>query len=166
MSHFSQQNKREFKELVVIFLAIILLSSSLFSAIPAFAGVTFDVERKNLSNDAANSKVPEITANATNVYVVWYDGSFDIRFTNSTDSGVTFDSSVDLGDTNTGGTVATTPNPQILQTDNNNIFVVWHDGTAIKFINSTNNGDTFNTEINLGDIGSATKASKPKITNS
>ena len=39
--HFNRQDKGEFKELVVIFVTVILLSSSLLPVIPAFAGVSF-----------------------------------------------------------------------------------------------------------------------------
>ena len=64
MGCLSQQDKSEFKELAVLFIAIILLSSSLFSMVPAFAGVSFGTVT-TLNQTAANSQNPQVAANSS-----------------------------------------------------------------------------------------------------
>jgi len=153
-------NKLQLKRLLLI--SIIIIGAS----IPAvYAGVTFDIERKNLSLNNGDEQTPEITAAGNSVYVVWFnDTSNKLQFTNSTDSGTTFGSAIDLG-TLTTSSVDSNPKIVVKEGSPNKIFVVWVDGTNIKIINSTDNGDTFNAEIDIGDTGGAT-GGFPKIANS
>jgi len=156
-------NKLQFKRLLLI--SIIIIGAS----IPAvYAGVTFDIERKNLSQSTDNEQIPDITTAGDSVYVVWFnDTSNKLQFVNSTDKGASFDSAIDLGDL-ASNAVALKPQIVVKEGDTesqNKIFVVWVDGTDIKIINSTNNGDSFNAEIDIGNTG-ATFGGFPKIVNS
>jgi len=119
----------------------------------------------NLSSDAGNSKQPDIYALGSKVYVIWYDSTNnEIRFANSTDSGANFDDDEKVGDTNTGGTAATFPHPQVTA-DGTNVFAVWHDDGDIRFSKSTNNGDSFPAGTDIGD-STNTKNAQLRITNS
>ena len=61
-------------------------------------GVTFG-STINLSNNAGQSLSPVVAASGNNVYVVWHDdtpGNFEILYRRSTDSGATFDDTINL----------------------------------------------------------------------
>jgi len=162
-------NKLQLKHFLIISIIVTVVS------IPAvYAGVTFDIERKNLSQDTSNEKIPEITAAGNSVYVVWFNStSSKLQFTNSTDKGVTFDSPIDLGSLTSSTNNSHDPQIVVKEGDTepeNKLFVVWVDGTNIKIRNSTNNGDTFNAEIDIGDVDETSSSTNvggfPKIANS
>ena len=148
--HFSQQDKSEFKELVVIFVAIILLSSSLLPAIPAFAGVSFGtVVILNATN--ADNTNPQLAANSSSgVYVVWHDAT-NINFTSSNNNGTSF-SVTGSDDGDVTGSTNEGPDPRIASNSTDGVYVVWQDGTDIRFSASSNGGTSFNT-ANAIDIG-------------
>jgi len=118
------------------------------SFIKSTSGDTFDT-RKNLSNSIATSANPEIASSGSNVYVVWKEGT-DIFFANSTDSGATFSTPVDLGDT--GG--ASSPNPEI-SVDGTNVYVVWSQLVSgkgdVSFVKSSDSGTSFGAVVNLSN---------------
>jgi len=151
------------RRLAVFFLiATLLFSTITFTQVNA--GTTLSAI-DNLSADAANSKQPDIYALGSKVYVIWYDSTNnEIRFTNSTDSGATFADDEKVGDTDTGGTAATFPHPQVTA-DGTNVFAVWHDDGDIRFSKSTDNGDTFPAGTDIGDSTNS-KNAQLRITNS
>jgi len=119
--HFSEQDKSEFKELVVIFLAVTLLSSSFFSAVPAFAGVSFGTVTVLNSTDA-DSANPQIAANSSSgVYVVWHDNT-KLNYSSSANNGSSFAiSDVNIGVTTTADKV----DPEVAANSTDGVYVVW-----------------------------------------
>ncbi|MGH9922514.1 MAG: sialidase family protein [Nitrososphaerales archaeon] len=115
------------------------------------AGVSFPLTgASNLSNTPGYSINPEIAVSGSNLYVVWEDdslGNFDIFFTRSADTGISFDSTINLS--NTLGISAA---PQIA-VSGNNVYVVWSDDTpensGIFFTKSNNGGASFDKPVNL-----------------
>jgi hypothetical protein len=86
-------------------------------------GDDFD-KTKNLSNNAGDSRVPQIAASGRNVYVVWEDntpGNSDIFFRDSNDGGDDFDKTKNLS--NNGDESL---DPQI-ETSRDKVYVVWRD---------------------------------------
>src|SRR5215204_1853133 len=107
----------------------------------------------SLSNNTSNSFGPDIFSNGKNVYVVWTDtisgSSNDILFTSSKDNGQTFNTSINLSNNNGSSTI-----PQ-LSSSGTNVYVTWMD-TSLGNIEifsafSIDNGQTFNTSINLSN---------------
>lgn len=135
--------------ILILVLALVIPLPSTYAA--SFSSV------KNLSNDGNASELPEVFASGNNVYVVWFDDtSNEIRFTNSTDAGVNFWAHEKIGDTATGGTEATKPSPQVVA-NGDNVYIAWQDNAQIKFVRSTNNGNTFGTVQVIG-VASATSS--------
>jgi hypothetical protein len=107
----------------------------------------------SLSNNTSNSFGPDIFSNGKNVYVVWTDtisgSSNDILFTSSKDNGQSFNTSINLSNNNGSSTI-----PQ-LSSSGTNVYVTWMD-TSLGNIEifsafSIDNGQTFNTSINLSN---------------
>ncbi len=144
-----------------IFIILFIISTLSFPI--AFAGTTFS-SIQNLSNDAANSREPAIFSLGDKSYITWYDSNNDIRFTNTTNTGTIFFPDIDIGDTNTGGTAASKPDPQITS-DGTNVFIAWHDNGDIRFSRSTDNGQTFPSVSDIGD-STSTKDAQVHLTNS
>jgi hypothetical protein len=120
----------------------------------------------SLSNNTSNSFGPDIFSNGKNVYVVWTDtisgSSNDILFTSSKDNGQTFNTSINLSNNNGSSTI-----PQ-LSSSGTNVYVTWMD-TSLGNIEifsafSIDNGQTFNTSINLSNSPGLSQL--PQITSS
>jgi hypothetical protein len=78
---------------------------------------------------ANNSVYPQITCSGSNVYAVWYDyrnGSYDIYFNHSSDSGATWQSSDIRLDTGDAAGASNSYSPQIAYSGNN-VYAVWYD---------------------------------------
>lgn len=110
-------------------------------------------EPVNVSKSMGKSDLPQLSALKNNIYIIWRDnstGNDDIYFTKSSDSGLSFDDSVNLS--NNSGTSAF-PRVAIV---GNNVYATWYDYTPgqsdIFFAKSSDNGDSFKT-INLSDNG-------------
>jgi hypothetical protein len=112
----------------------------------------------NLSNNAGFSVNPSIAASGNNVYVVWRDevsANAEIFYRSSTDSGISFGSTVNLSNN-----VGFSDMPAIAAAENN-VYLVWADGIAavvndIIYRTSTDGGTTFepessNLSTNTGD---------------
>lgn len=115
---------------------------------------TIGIDKTNLSNNQGNSTNPNIAIDGTDVYVVWEDNqssgttkNYDILFRHSSNSGSSFDSQVNVSNTNG---VSTTP---IVSASGNNVDIVWRDNTItngdILFRTSPDKGSTFGGLINL-----------------
>jgi len=132
-------------------------------------GVTFDSDSGvgfNLSNDGNDSSIPQITASANNVHVVWYgdtgSSTSTISIRSSTNSASSFDP-VKVLDTLATGLSSTLDIDVAASGDN--VFVVWEDGNEIMFINSTDAGATFDSggPFNLSNSGSGTTSEHPRV---
>jgi len=117
-------------------------------------GKTFG-STKNLSNNAGESRSPQIAASGNNVYVVWVDrtsgNSADILFKRSTDGGKTFGSTKNLS--NNAGFSSQAE----IAASGNNVYVVWVDSgpgnfnVDVFFKRSTDRGDDFDRTKNLSN---------------
>jgi len=105
--------------------------------------------KEDLSASTVSSFLPNIAVSGSNVYVVWEERltgtDRDIFFMNSTDDGVTFDSS---GPFNLSNDAIKSGIPQIDATGNN-VHVVWYGDTGsststISIRSSTNGASSFN----------------------
>jgi len=121
----------------------------------------------NLSNTTLGfSRQPRMATSGTNIVVVWNDdevGNEEIYFSQSTDSGLTFNGSLDPNvpgpPINLSNNAGLSQIPKIAMSGSN-LFVVWQDFTPgnddIFYTHSTDGGVTFNggypgTPINLSD---------------
>jgi len=143
------------ENILVTILSFILLSSS-FSLHEVYSdGFNFE-DISNLSDaDSGFSAFPQIAAVGSNVYAVWQDntpGMFDIFFSRSTNSGESFDSSINLSDSD-----VISENPQIAAVGSN-VYVVWQeesdDGADIFFSVSINDGENFSEPVSISTIDS------------
>jgi hypothetical protein len=119
------------------------------------------------SSTGSTEQTPQITASGNKAYVVWQgnDGDNEIFFRNSTNSGgITFRAPpINLS---SDTTPSLTPQTAI-SSGGTNVFVVWRDDTADDTIflrNSTDNGVSFNTKINLSTAATGTTETTPQIT--
>jgi uncharacterized repeat protein (TIGR01451 family) len=117
----------------------------------------------NISNNARFSERPSITADGTNLYVTWHDGSFgfpEILFSKSTDGGATWSSPVNIS--NNGG-FSEFPS---ITTVGTNLYVTWGDSSfgnvEILFSKSTDGGTTWSSPVNISNNGGFSNA--PSIT--
>jgi hypothetical protein len=114
--------------------------------------------KKNLSNDAGNSRYLQIAVSGSNVYVVWSDNTtrnFVVYLRLSNDNGAKFIAKKNLSKKD-GNSLT----PQIA-VSGSNVYVVWmSSGDGIYFIKSTNNGTTFVSAINLDKDA---RSADPKI---
>lgn len=115
-----------------------------------------------LSTSGGNNEVePQIGANSdgSKVFVTWAEnGSNDIKFKRSTDSGVTF-AAVQTIDS------AGTDNSPKLDSLGNNVYIVWQDTSVggagdIFFTSSSDGGATFANKQNLSNDGTLSKSSQ------
>ncbi len=121
------------------------------------SGTTFPNPSENLSNSPANSVSPQFVASSTgDVYVVWQES--DIFFTNSSDNGVSFGTSINLSNS---GVTPSSQSPQIVPSSSGDVYVVWKEGSDIFFTNSSDNGVSFGSSINLSNSGPS--SSLPQI---
>jgi len=84
--------------------------------------------------------IPKVIASGNNVTVAWQaflSGNNEILFVNSTNSGTSFDTPINLSNS-----VGSSTSPKISSVDNF-VFVVWREGSDILFLRSTDYGDTF-----------------------
>lgn len=140
-------------KLYLVLFSIFVLSSILAFDY-AFAGITLG-GIINLSNDSGDSKLPTIFSAGSKVYVVWNNSTVNtVSFTNSTNDGVSFYNDVSIGSTNTGGTAATSPDPEVAA-NGDNVYVVWQDNNIIKLRRSTNNAGTFLSEQSISSTANA-----------
>jgi hypothetical protein len=111
-------------------------------------GESFTEPIVNLSNSSIASIDPQIATSGTNVYVAWEEttGSLDgeIYFTQSTTSGSSFSSSINLSE-NDGNSV-----DQVLAASGTNVYVAWEDnsfggssGTEVLLRTSVDSGANF-----------------------
>ncbi|CAN5611438.1 hypothetical protein BH18THE1_BH18THE1_17140 [soil metagenome] len=114
--------------------------------------VAYSIDEKSLffgrpfgiTSNNGTSKLPQIAAQGSNVYVVWQDnapGNYDIFFTYSSDNGSSF-APVHRLSNNTGASEL----PQIAA-QGSEVYVVWQDNTPgnydIFFTHSSDNGSSF-----------------------
>jgi hypothetical protein len=117
-------------------------------------GDNFDMP-DNISNNAEDSHIPQISSEENNVYVVWKDDAtpdndVDIFFTASNNNGQTFTDPPD----NLSNTRGSSFDPKI-SSEANNVYVVWEEileNVAVFYIESDDNGNTFPTSsVNLSN---------------
>jgi len=91
------------------------------------------------------------------VYVVWHDnessGDDIVLFKRSIDNGVNFDSTIIIED-DTDPNDGTNPKPQVA-TSGDNVYIVWQNATDILVSRSVNNGISFETPVDVGDVPQA-----------
>ncbi|HEX5457281.1 MAG TPA: sialidase family protein [Candidatus Nitrosotalea sp.] len=115
-------------------------------------GASFHVP-VDISTTTGQSGTPEVVVSGNNLYVVWMDntsGQYDIFFTKSTDGGNTFAKPVNISSLK-----GDSGYPQFTVWKNN-VYVVWTQTMTginydVYFAKSTNNGDTFDTPVNLSN---------------
>jgi hypothetical protein len=107
----------------------------------------------DVSNNTGQSGTPQIMVSKDNVYAVWMDnvsGNYDILFAKSADGGKSFGTPVNIskfhGDSGY---------PQLV-VFGNDVYVAWtqtisNQNYDVFFTKSSNNGDTFDTPINLSN---------------
>ena len=112
-----------------------------------FFGHEFDISPNN-----GTSKLPQIAAQGSNVYVAWQDntnGNYDIFFTYSSDNGNRFAPVRNLSHNN-----GTSELPRIAA-QGSNVYVVWQDNTNgnydVFFQQSSTNGTKFKSVRNLSN---------------
>ena len=105
-----------------------------------------------MSNNTAESILPQIATSGNHVYVTWQDatpGSFDIFLAVSNNNGTSFGSPINISN---NGVMSL--NPQIAAIGSN-VYVTWEDRTPgsfdIFFAVSNNNGTSFGSPINLSN---------------
>ncbi|MDE1725241.1 MAG: exo-alpha-sialidase [Thaumarchaeota archaeon] len=116
------------------------------------SGDSFD-SPVDISSSAGESGSPEVFVYKNNIYEVWMDntsGNYDIMFTKSSDGGNTFSKPLDVSNLK-----GDSGYPQ-LAAWNNDVYVVWTQTMTginydIYFVKSSNNGDSFDTPINLSN---------------
>lgn len=112
-------------------------------------GVSFS--SADISNTAGQSGAPQIIVSKDHMYVVWMDdssGNYDIMFSKSTDGGKSFSQPVNVSKLHTDSGY-----PQ-LAVYGNNVYVTWTQTIVepnydVYLAKSSNNGDTYDTPINL-----------------
>jgi len=118
----------------------------------------------NLSNNPSRSRAPDVAAEGSSVYVAWFDqigpsGIPEILFRRSIDEGKTFEGVVNLSD-NAGGSLL----PRVAAAGSE-VYVVWEDDTGtlgvtdILFRRSLDQGETWDTTINLSNTPSKSSSS-------
>jgi predicted secreted protein with PEFG-CTERM motif len=106
-----------------------------------------------VSATTGESGTPQIAVSKDNVYAIWMDntsGNYDILFAKSTDGGKSFGSPVNISNQH-----ADSGYPQFV-VDGNNVYVTWTQTISsqnydIFFAKSANNGDTFDTPVNISN---------------
>ena len=78
----------------------------------------------NISNDTADSQLPQIATVGNNVYIVWdrISGPSDILFASSNNNGLTFSTPVNLSNSPSSLSLS----PQITA-DGSNVYVTWQE---------------------------------------
>jgi hypothetical protein len=106
----------------------------------------------NLSNNIGHSELPQVYVNKNYVYVTWIDdssGNRDIYFKRSTNSGLSFNRTINLSN-NPGGSL----DPQ-MAISGSNVYVVWEhtpgNNGEIYFARSSNYGTNFSESVNIGN---------------
>ena len=116
-------------------------------------GDNFDMP-DNLSMNAQDSLIPQISSEGNNVYVVWQDNTptndVDIFFVASNNNGQTFSFPPD----NLSNTTTSSFDPKI-SSEGNNVYIIWEENLAnvdVFFITSNDNGNTFPTpKVNVSN---------------
>lgn len=107
----------------------------------------------DISTNTGQSGTPEVVVSQNNVYAVWMDdtpGNYDILFTKSADGGKTFSKPVNISNDKKDSGY-----PQIAVWKNN-VYLTWTQTMTganydVYFAKSSDNGDTFETPINLSN---------------
>lgn len=99
-----------------------------------------------LSSSTATSVLPQVTSSSSDVYVAWQQGT-EIFFSDSGDSGSTFDAPVSIS-----GTSSIEPK---MAASSSNVYVTWEESDDIAFMKISNNGDTFGSKTFLSSGASA-----------
>ena len=131
--------------------------SSIYLAKSSNGGVTFSSPVQVESG--GNARAPAIAVSGVNVFVAWQDFSSsesgldaETFVAVSTDGGTTFRNPVDIS--NSDGTLSRNPS---VASSGNNVYVVWADcdttglNCKILYVESNDNGVTFNNPIVLGE---------------
>ncbi len=121
-------------------------------------GTTFDSIIEIEADTDSSSPDPQLTTLGSNVYVVWQD-STDILVAKSTDSGDSFPTIFNVGDTSNAATKSL---PQIAAAGNN-VYVVWREGTTIKAAISDDVGVSFAAASSIGSTGAASTSIPAQI---
>lgn len=126
-----------------------------------------------LTNNPANSWMPALSVNGSNVQIVWLDqrtGSFEVYNKFSTDNGVSWSTDTKV----TNGFSFTNIGSVSIFNKGNMVFLSWPDSRSgneeIYFNNSTNNGTSWNTDQRLTNsagisVNTSVSASFNKIFN-
>jgi len=112
----------------------------------------------NLSNNAGNSQLPQLAVSGTTAYVVWRDttpeANGDIFFSAVTNTGM-----ISVAATNLSSNTGTSTNPRVA-VETNDVYVIWQDNLTsgannieIMFRRSSNNGASFDSQVNLSNTG-------------
>lgn len=106
-----------------------------------------------VSGTSGQSGTPQIAVSGNNVYATWMDNTsknYDILFSKSTDGGNTFSTPVNVSKLHADSGY------QQFTVSGNNIYVVWTQTISdlnydVFFAKSSDNGDTFDTPVNLSN---------------
>src|SRR5919108_3773712 len=138
-----------------VYLNKLLISKTILTLLSAIIIVMTPMQSINAANAQEQVKlVPvflaPIATSGDNVYVTWWDnktGNWEVFFAKSTDSGETFDDTINLSNANGRSEDAS------IAASGDNVYVTWWDnktGTREVFFRaSTNNGETFGNTIML-----------------
>jgi len=164
--YFNNHNVREFEKISLLIVGISLFSFSLtLQSISAASFSLDDLAPTNLGDANAFFPSPQIDSSGNDVYAVWRDG-VKILLTSSTNSGATFGSSNEIGDT---GFLAEAGTPQI-DVSGNNVYTVWRDDTSgdadIKFRSSNDRTTSFNAILLLSSSTNTDSSQLPQVDSS
>ncbi len=129
----------------------------------SFSGAT--VQLSSSTNSLSSEDVQIASSAGNDVYVTWLE-SGDILFRSSSNNGLTFTpdpstlGALDLGDNSDTATAG----PQ-LTVSGTNVYVVWQDGSDIRFTKSNDSGVSFPTPaLDIGNSSAPPTNSNPQIT--
>lgn len=107
----------------------------------------------HVTHNVGNSGIPKLSADGTNVYLLWEDnskGDYEVFLSKSSDSGASFHVPLDIS--TTAGQSGT---PEIA-ISGNNVYAVWMDNTSgnydIFFAKSADGGATFEKPIDISNL--------------
>ena len=104
----------------------------------------------NVSNNVGISQDPSIAVSGSIVHVVWRDntpGNGEILYARSVDNGETFGTPINLSNSTNSSRL-----PSVVAIGET-VYVVWIEDTPdfyqVSYVKSTNNGDTFTSQVNV-----------------
>jgi hypothetical protein len=140
-------------------------NGTIFFAASNNNGTSFSI--KKIFNTYSTAPI-SIATSVNNVYVVWASNNLtnqqDIFYTNSSNSGITFEEPITISDNNPSSSTS----PKIA-TSGNNVYVVWSDinvdNEDVFLKRSTDYGNTFGGNFSIINLSNNTgKSVNPKIT--